>query len=276
MHEGNLFSRSYLQRGKPTQDSQRFRNRIAAFYWKEIHDYYKEEVRKNLELEAGIKFPYVSNVGYSFSKFCEAGDLVDILDSITVIYRTLSKRGASGERWKEFIAAILREENLQYSIDDKCGVHYYVDEEFEWNRSATLSILNEPELQGVQVAFSEAFNHMDKTPPDTKAAVRSIFEAIEIFVKQLLDTKNLNKWVLENTLKEYLLSSCADSTEKKVASEMLDGFGRWIDGLHNYRHGQGEESPVAPSEILAVYTLSSGSAFLRWIVTMSKNSNKPT
>ncbi|MBI2359337.1 MAG: hypothetical protein HYV04_10610, partial [Deltaproteobacteria bacterium] len=55
----------------------------------------------------------------------------------------------------------------------------------------------------------------------------------------------------------------------KVVSEMFDGFARWVDGLHYYRHDQPGEEPVAPKEELAIDVLSSGSAFLRWLVRIN-------
>ena len=44
---------------------------------------------------------------------------------------------------------------------------------------------------------------------------------------------------------------------------MSNSLADWVDALHNYRHGQGVPEPVAPSEELAVYVLSSGAAFAR-------------
>jgi hypothetical protein len=44
---------------------------------------------------------------------------------------------------------------------------------------------------------------------------------------------------------------------------MFDGFGKWVDALHHYRHGQASYEPVAPSEALAVYVINSGSGFVR-------------
>ena len=90
---------------------------------------------------------------------------------------------------------------------------------------------------------------MDNHPPDTKASVRSMFETLEILVKQMVDTNNLNKWIVENTLKDKCLKLYEnDDTAKKTVSKLFDGFAQWVDGLHNYRHGQASDEPVAPSE----------------------------
>ncbi|SBO11731.1 hypothetical protein VME0621_03867 [Vibrio mediterranei] len=98
-----------------------------------------------------------------------------------------------------------------------------------------------------------------------------MFEAIEILTKQLVKTNNLNKYILENDLKDLAIQTLApDDVQNKVISGMFDSVALWVNALHNYRHGQAEEDPVAPSEELAVYVLSSGSAFLRLLLEVWK------
>ena len=169
----------------------------------------------------------------------------------------------------------MKEENLGYRLDTKCGVHYLVDEEFERNRFSTLSILDDPKYKAVRAAYEDSYRYMDNYPIDTKAAIRSIFESIEILVKQIVETKNLNRWIVENTLKEKCIKLYdTDPIATKVVAEMFYGFAHWVDGLHNYRHGQAEEEPVFPSEDFTVYALSSGSAFLRWLIGINNQLNK--
>lgn len=48
------------------------------------------------------------------------------------------------------------------------------------------------------------------------------------------------------------------------------GSPEWVDGMHNYRHGQDVPDPVAPPMDLAVYIFSSGTSFLRWLVEIDK------
>jgi len=271
MNQGQRFSILYLDRGEPVRDSKRFRNRLAAFYWEKLHKSCKENIKAILQKEAGIEIPFIQNFGFDLSGFFKKNELRDILDAITLVYQALKAKGWPNlaDEWKAFVGRCLREENVGYQLDTECGVHYFVDEEFERNRFATLAVLNSPDLQGVKAAYEDAYKYMDNTPPDTKASARSIFESLEILVKQLVKTKNLNKWILENTLKDAAIKVLAkDETERKVISEMFDGFGRWVDGMHNYRHGQPENEPVAPSEELAVYMLSSGSSFLRLLVEL--------
>lgn len=273
MSIGQRFSLLYLNRDEPARDSQRFRNRLDGFYMSNLHKNHKDEIKKILQAEAGIEVPYLHNFGFNISGVFKKNELRDVLDCITLIYRTLKLRKylTLSSDWKEFVARALREENVGYQLDAECGVHYFVDEEFERNRFSTLTALNNPEHLGVKGAYEDAYRHLDNTPPDTKAAARSIFEALEILTKQLVKTKSLNKWVLENSLKELAIETLAqDETQKLVIAEMFDGFGRWVDGMHNYRHGQPQVEPVAPSEELVVYMLSSGSSFLRLLLEIWK------
>lgn len=269
MIQGQRFSFLYLDRSEPVRDSQRFRNRLAAFYWEEIHKEHKETIKSILQKEAGIEIPYLAGFGFDLDGFFKKNELRDILDSITLVYQALKSKGwpTLANRWMAFVGRCLSEENVGYKLDAECGVHYFVDEEFERNRFSTLAVLNSPDLQGVKAAYEAAYRYLDNTPPDTKAAARSIFESVEILVKQLINTKNLNKWVLENSLRDKALEFIAkDETEKTVISEMFAGMGKWVDGMHNYRHGQPDHEPVAPSEELTVYMLSTGSSFLRLLV----------
>jgi hypothetical protein len=86
----------------------------------------------------------------------------------------------------------------------------------------------------------------------------------------MTDTKNLNKWIVENTLKSKCLKIYeSDPIAMKVASKMFDGFTQWVDSVHNYRHGQVGEEPLSPPEDITIYIISSGTAFLRWLVYLN-------
>lgn len=228
MEIGKRFSLLYLDRSKTLRDSERFRNRLATFYWKSIHEGYDWDIIQAIQLEIGAEVP--SGVtSYSVSNFFKQSELRDLLDSITVVYKTIKIKhgGYSGlaEDWKNFVGRAISEENLGYRLDDECGIHFFVDEEFERNRFSALEVLKDPQYSGSRAAYDAAYKYLDDDPIDTKGAVRSIFESIEILVKQMVDTKNLNKWVVENTLKSKCLKTFeSDAIAKNVASKMFDGF----------------------------------------------------
>jgi hypothetical protein len=216
-NEGIRFSLIYLERSAPARDSQRFRNRLAAYYSDYLYKYYDHEICKIIELETGAKVP--SNAGYYFlSNFFIKNELRDVLDSITLIYKTISN-DSSKVAWKKFVERVFKEESLGYKLDSKCGVHYFVDEEFERNRFSALSVLSKPQYAGIRAAYEAAYRHMDSVPADSKAAVRAMFEAIEILVKQMTQAKNLSKKVVENSLKDKCLPLYSDNNiSQKVVS----------------------------------------------------------
>ncbi|MEO8157921.1 MAG: hypothetical protein ABI648_09005 [Betaproteobacteria bacterium] len=286
---GELFARVYLERGAPTQDNDFFRNRLEAYL---SSNHYKDyaELSKYLKQEAGLVVPvtYQQQFGlyYNFPDFLSKTRIEYLLTAMTLIWRFLrqkypqatraSKPGIQFETiypqadaWHAFVTRTLREENMAYALDEKCGVHFFVDEEFERNRVSALRSLEAPRYAGVRAAFEAAHGYLDAQPPDTKASVRSMFEALEILAR-LIDpqSKNLNKWSTENKLKELALSGVTDATERDSIAKTFDGLAQWVDGLHNYRHGQGVPRPVAPSLTFAVYVISSGAATLRWLADL--------
>ncbi|WP_454441795.1 hypothetical protein [Vibrio bathopelagicus] len=269
---GQRFSMVYLNRDEPARDNTRFRNRLKAFYWDELHLHFDSGIKSRLQKEAGIEIPFIGS-SFCVPEVFSKNDIRDVLDSITLIYQSLRAQNTPkrADNWKTFVGRALREENVGYQLDEQCGVHYFVDEEFERNRASTLIALNNPDHLGVKAAYEDAYRHMDSTPPDTKASARSIFEAIEIITKLLVKTNNLNKYILENDLQNLALKALApDDTQKEVISGMFNGMGLWVNAMHKYRHGQAKEEAVAPSEELAVYMLSTGSAFLRLLLEVWK------
>jgi hypothetical protein len=276
MDEGIRFSLLYLERSTPVRDSERFRNRLSTYYDEYLRKYYGDKIVSKIQLEIGTKIRYAPMIGPDMDRFFTKNEIRDVLDSVLLIYQVLinndhSQITQAASKWKDFVARVFKEENLGYRLDSKGGVHYYVDEEFERNRFSTLNLLDSPEHGGIRAAYEDAYRYMDSTPTDNKAALRSIFEAIEILVKQMVKTDNLNKWIVVNTLKQKCLPLYnMDEPSQKVVSGLFDGFALWVDSLHNYRHGQPDDVPIAPTEDVSIYILSSGSAFLRWLIGMDK------
>jgi len=296
---GELFSRQYVERQAPLRDNTFFRNRLEAYLQSNHHKDYAE-MGAYLKQEAGVVVgTFYSNtyktIFFNFTEFFANTRIELILTSITLIWRFLCKKylelkrsknplsnppGSSffrypkAEEWQSFVLRAMREENMAYTVDEKCGVHFFVDEEFERNRVTALSCLASPRYEAVRVAFQQAHGYLDAQPPDTKASVRAAFESLEILAR-LMDSqsKNLNKWMVENRLKSLALARASDSVETTVIERLFDGLALAVDGLHNYRHGQGVQQPAAPSLTVSVYVVSTVAAALRWLVELE--SNKP-
>jgi hypothetical protein len=248
--KGKRFSLVYLDRSSPTKDNQRFRNRLAAYYWEYLNKDFKTRITNAMQREAGIEVPIFGN-GYSPSEVFKKGELRDVLDSITLVYQILlpnpilrmpDSHKYLAQNWLSFVSKVLHEENVGYNLDESCGVHYFVDQEFERNRASTLAILDNSRYGGVRAAFEDAFRHLDSDPKDTKAAVRSIFESLEILTKIMVQSQNLSRKVVESTLKTKCLSTInGDSVMTTTIDGLINSMADWVDALHNYRHGQASD-----------------------------------
>jgi hypothetical protein len=200
-----------------------------------------------------------------FSKFFRESPIEHVLNAITLIWRYWNGTYEQ-DNWRKFVSRALREENMGYQLDVRCGVHYFVDEEFERNRVSMLKCLEAPRYSGIKSAFEQAHGYLDAHPSDTKASVRSVFEALEILARLMGPTsKNLNKFMVENKLKPLALAGVTEPTEQATISKLFEGLAQMVDGLHNYRHGQAAEEPVAPSLTMTIYVISTVAAALRWL-----------
>jgi len=226
----------------------------------------QSQVWKELRAEAGIQVE-TSQWGVYWQEFFRKAPMNEVLTSITVTFGVL--RGHGVNRSKQYLAAIARalaDEHMGFRIDDNGIIHYAVDEVFEGERSSTLAVLNAPVLAVSRCAYEAAYQYLDQRPPDTKAAVRSIFEAIEIVARQLNPkSRNLHANLCRETLRDQYLTACqGDAVEMRVWAGMFDSMALWVQAMHEYRHGQ-VDNIAPPSEEFAVYILSSGSAYLRLI-----------
>jgi hypothetical protein len=278
---GKLFTDVYMERGAPVRDSEAFRHRIGS-YFNIKHSDKKSDFYNHIKTETGDTIRISSNY-YCLEEYFVELPLPKLLNAITLTYRFIFDAkpklaavaggwvnvSSEAEEWRRFVARALREENLGYVVDQKCGVHFLEDEEFERNRASALACLQKKRYGAVLDAYETAHRHLDATPPDTKAAVRSMFEALEILVRLFIDTKNLNKWVVENKLKPAALARCGDDAVTRHAVEgIYDALRQWVDTLHIYRHGQPTQVPVPPSRELAVFVLSSGAGYLRQLIEL--------
>lgn len=283
---GELFTRIYLERGKPTEDSELFRRRLGGYVQSKffskhatLQSYFKQETGLSVKSALGA----TGGVYCYMEDFFVDVPLQKLLNIITLVWRFLWENYSDtkivngkykdvcpkADAWHHFVIRVFEEENIGYTCDEKCGIHYLIDEEFEKNIISVLSCLEADRYKGIKAAVKNAHHHLDSNPRDTKAAVRSIFEALEILVKLMVDTKNLNSWVIRNPIKEIIQEHYNDNeTAATAAASMCEGFALWVDGLHLYRHGQSSSEPVLPPLDLTIYTLSSGASFLRWLVNI--------
>ena len=281
---GELFSRLYLERGAPSRDSSPFRKRLEAFLVANYSEDYPKLV-SYLKQEAGIEVPSTwlekyHTLYYNFPQFFSNAPIEEILSAITLIFRYLEKTypayfshvgklvtNTKVSGWVQFVSRALQEENVGYTLDEKCGVHYLVDEEFERNRASALRAADSARYAAVRAAFESAHHALDSTPPNTKQAVRSMFEALEILAKLMVPAApRLNAELVKKSLTGLVQSTTAEPTERLVLEKIMQGFIDYIDGAHFYRHGQATNEPIQPSVSLAVHVVSMGASLLRLLL----------
>ncbi|MGF6936862.1 hypothetical protein OKW41_006024 [Paraburkholderia sp. UCT70] len=262
---GQLFSHTYLERGAPASDSPSFRERLAVFLDKRF-EHAGYELSSYLAMETG----YVSAFACQrWSETLQALTIAQLLDVITLVWRfcQIKRLVSLDSAWIGFVARALSEGNLGYRLDPRCGVHYLVDSEFEHNRVSMLRALESARYAAVRHEFEAAHDYLTASDPDTKAAVKSIFEAMEILTRLMVTTKNLNKYCAQNQLKDLALKAMGtDPATEGVIRATFDALGEWIDGIHLYRHGQSTQTPIAPPLPLAVHIVSMASTYIRLLV----------
>lgn len=288
---GELFSRVYADSAEPVQDSLTFRRRLAAYV---SHDLFKDhwDLSVYLKKETGSSAPTGIANGALYHRFDEYLPSVprdQFLNLITHIWRFLNVkhrqyvqrahngwefRSKPAEEWKEFVGRVLREENVGYVLDTQCGVRFSVDRQFNLQREAVMNCLAESRFAAALAAFEDAHRYFASTPQDLKAALRALFEAVEIVAKQMYSADRLTAKLVSNDIKNRILTSySSDPVARRAIGRVVDGFADWVDGMHHYRHGQGEEEPIVPPVSFAVYAMSSGAAFIRWLVHVDEGAN---
>lgn len=280
---GELYSRVYLDRGAPKQDDKKFRIRLGAYCDEQFRYHtFGRSVTRYLMREAALKVPWAGS-DFDFTNFFLNLKLRDLLDCITIIWRHLSEPNdegityqenrIQGEYWRRFVARSLKEENMLYRIDNKCGVRYVIDEQFELARQSTLVYLENKRYGAARDSFQKAFEHMNKIPRQTTEALRSIFDSLETVAKLMIPgapklDSNLVKTQLKGVLQN--IYSATDPIIKRAAGKMFEAFADWVDACHNYRHAPGSPEPTPPTDDFTVFTLSSGAAILRWLITIDQ------
>ena len=272
MIEGKRFSQVYIDKGTSVSDSVRMRNRISAVYWDLLHSD-SSDIVELIHRETGAKVPFLGNA-FILTQFFEKCEIRDLLDSITIIFQYFFvSRGnpTKAKQWHQFVSRVFKEENVGYRLDEKGGVHFYIDEEFERNRSTLITVLTSQ--PAVKEAVERAYSFLDQDPPDTASAVRSIFEALEILYKHIVKAEGkdrLNSTGVQKKLKPILQQSLVNNqVASKAVDHLMDGLCDWIDAGHMYRHGQKLEEPSPPPLDYAVLFISQGSSYLRYLLPLA-------
>jgi hypothetical protein len=258
---GFQYSELYTQRGGATEDSIRLRKRLGFYL---AHRPYNEREKVTACLREELGASAISSNLPMFFRDCA---LIDLLDSITIIYGELliSYSDHVSQGWLGFVARALEEENVAYRVDHEGGVHPAHDEEFTASRTATIALLDKPRYTAARKFFDEAVADL-KQPHDTRDAIRKTFEAVENVAKLMVPSlSRLGATEVEKAIKPMATKSLT-GVERDATNRMLASLAEWVNACHQYRHAPGSPEPDPPSLELALWMVSTGASHLRWLI----------
>ena len=232
------------------------------------------ELRRYLKQELGVAVS-----GAIADLFEQLQEVRDVLDSITIVYHWCEEldqlQRSSGDFrlsgiWLRSARRIFQEEHLGYRIDDEAVVHFAVDEHFERTRATTLNGLGVARYRAARREFKAAHDALNSTPPNGKQAIRSVFAAVETVFKLMFPraVRIGAEEIRSNLLPAIRTINAADATASRSAEKAGRSLTEWVDSAHFYRHAQGQEEPIDPPIEMTILLVSSGTAFLRWLISI--------
>ena len=264
--EGLPFSKLYARPTKPVSDSKRARTRLkAAFDRLNVNE---RELVRALALHCGITVKYGYDC-YLFNSFIENAGIPDLLDFVTLCSKHLMPYSPAADDWLAFVEKVFREEGLPYTVDQKGGVHHYVDEEFRQSINLVLKGLDGGRWSAALASFKEGLTALDKGPADNLQAVRRVFDACENVFKQQFGTSRLGKTEVTKHLIPKLQSKLSGAN-LNASKLYAASFAEWANALHNFRHADGEPEPQAPDDQLTIALFTAGAGYLRWLVGLAE------
>lgn len=267
---GKRFTQVYVEPSLAANDSSKLRNRVSAYFTKELYRY-GGDVRSNILSEVGCSMRGTGYAGTDVSTFLKEAGLNDFLDSLTVIAQSVPSwdqtlRTAPRGAWIAFVNRAFSETNVSFELDDQAGVHPRIDAAFVANRQTTLRGLETDKFAAAREHFEEAYAALDGAEPRGGHAIREMHLAIEtVFKQHFSKASRLDVGEINSLLKPCVVARLK-GPELEAAKLMLTSAGSFISAGHQFRHANGEPEPAPPSMDVTVWMLSQGTAFLRWLV----------
>ncbi|MGA6113350.1 hypothetical protein [Agrobacterium radiobacter] len=274
--EGKRFSHVYLQRSELLPDSPRMRRRLGTLISSLGGNDFLKRLGNDIEREHGIQVVnayFKENWPGIIGKF----ELRDVLDVVTTVHNNITEldRQRMQQRRTNFINGcrrIFEEEQVRYSIDDKGGVHFTVDAEFESVRTSTILAIAADRYNAVRSLYEEAFKHLDRNPPDGKSAIRYAFNSNECLFRLIFpNSHQFSSSEVQKHLDPLVNRIYSDQKPSiNLAQKLVASLKDWIDGAHFYRHEPGTEEPAQPPLELAIYMLSGAGGHIRWLAKLDE------
>lgn len=268
--EGGLFRHNYLRPAQPVSDSVRARRRLLQTLWDANDKALTDTFVSHVKSEIGCDYPY--SYGWNHTAFWENADVGDVLSAITIWHRITYYK----EAYRENVRRIFEDEHLRYRIDEKGGVHFLVDEEFERTVASAVAGLGAPRFAASLHALHEAMTHLGAARQSGKGLIRGVFEAVESAFLAVINQPSadrLNSAAMDRHLKPLLLARYAPHGDAEdLAERFMEHFKAWVKSAHPFRHGTpSEQIHEAPLD-LAIMSATQDIGYLRFLAGLQAGS----
>ncbi|TPK57343.1 hypothetical protein FJ546_27340 [Mesorhizobium sp. B2-4-19] len=262
---GGIFRRNYIREPVLLPDSERMRRRFFMMFM-DGGDLQRHEFAELMERVLGVDYP--TRLGdYQHRKFWMEYDIADVLSALTYWYRMNDESMLI----RREVQVIFKEEQVRYRVDDKCGVHFFVDEEFEHAVQASIAGLADPQYKSALHAFQSAIANLGVANQSGKRLIRDIFEAVESAFLTVIKQPKIDRvsdTAIDTYFRPILLQRYASWVDAGVISDrVLNVFKAWVKVGHYYRHGSPLDQIHEPPLDFAIAVASEGMAILRYIVS---------
>lgn len=257
---GKRFTSVYRARGEPTDESPKFRRRLAH----RLSEIDSNSFVSSLRSETG--YPISFSAGSSWwLEFIENLPLDELLDFLTISIEVLLSLRFNQEAvsFRTFVTRAMNEENLTFEMDDFGGVHYRVDRAFQDQKRAALEALNDGDALAARKAFEGSQLALSSHPADTLSAVRLAFDAVENLFKIRFGTSRLGAGEIKSKMND--LANGEGARASHAARRINSAFAEWVNACHQYRHAAGEPDPSPPPRWLAVAIVDGAATYIRYL-----------
>ena len=270
------FSQLYIERGKPGNDSARMRSRLFHLLTEVIGNSELDKLESLTHKELGIQITKFGGGSphYNFSRLYEKCDMVDLLDTPTIIACCLVELTKTHTPYKvrhdslhkqliNETNRIFREENTVYVCDEQGIVHYAPDEEFEKNEASAIKGLESPRYKAAKEHYSNSREFLLNEKFDS--AIREVFLAAESLAKLLSKADKLNAEWCRKDLKKIAIQAFGSNNHAVIMlTQLTEGYSHQIKGYHEFRHAQPTDNNASLE--IAILAISNFISLIRFLI----------
>ncbi|MDV7144092.1 hypothetical protein R3X27_15495 [Tropicimonas sp. TH_r6] len=272
---GQRYSRNYEREEVLRHDCPRARRRVYRIADRTLPSP-DNRLKFGLLVEEVIGIDVIESGPYSnylsFEQFWHNLSRVDFFDAITLFYRFLAPVGRRDAQkgFRDAVEKVFRERQLAYTLDEDCGVHPYVDQEFDRNLTVCVRGLADETFAAARYNIETMEKALQGVPLDGRQAIRSVYDAAENIYQQMFGGNQIKSGEIASNLNPICQrlhqghQRATSAAAKEVAS-----FKAWVEACHNYRHEDGQPEPSQPPEELTILMVSQGLSFVRWLASLS-------